>query len=127
MDRDPFQEYIKQSEPDKREKEFSYQNLTMEEIIHHLAVFVSGLWQIHAFSEGNTRTTAVFFIKYLRALGFEAANDIFAKHAWYFRNALVRANYNDIKNGVHETTEYIELFLKNLLLNENYEITKKNR
>ena len=101
------------------EKKFSYKNLSMDEIIRHLAVFVSRLWQIHVFGEGNTRTTAVFFIKYLRMLGFDVTNDIFAENAWYFRNALVRANYNDLKNGVHETTEYLELFLRNLLLNEN--------
>ena len=102
------------------EKKFSYKDLSMDEIIHHLAVFVSGLWQIHVFSEGNTRTTAVFFIKYLRTLGFDVTNDIFAENAWYFRNSLVRANYNDLKNGVHETTEYLEVFLRNLLLNENH-------
>ena len=104
------------------EKKFSYKNLNMDQIIHHLAVFVSRLWQIHIFAEGNTRTTAVFFIKYLRTLGFDATNDIFAEHAWYFRNALVRANYTDLKNGVHETTEYLELFLKNLLLDEKNEL-----
>ena len=102
------------------EKNFSYKNLSMEEIIHHLAVFISQLWQIHVFEEGNTRTTAVFFIKYLRTLGFDVTNDIFAKNAWYFRNSLVRANYNDIKNGIHETTEFLEIFLRNLLLNENH-------
>ncbi|MCD7745202.1 MAG: Fic family protein [Lachnospiraceae bacterium] len=102
------------------EKKFSYRNLSMDEIIHHLAVFISRLWQIHIFGEGNTRTTAVFFIKYLRSLGFEATNDIFAENAWYFRNALVRANYNDLKNGIRETTEYLEVFLRNLLLNENH-------
>ena len=101
------------------EKKFSYKNLTMDEIIHHLAIFVSRLWQIHVFGEGNTRTTAVFFIKYLRTLGFDVTNDIFAENAWYFRNSLVRANYNDLKNGIHETTEYLELFLRNLLLNES--------
>ena len=104
------------------EKKFSYKNLNMDQIIHHLAVFVSRLWQIHIFAEGNTRTTAVFFIKYLRMLGFDATNDIFAEHAWYFRNALVRANYTDLKNGVHETTEYLELFLKNLLMDEKNEL-----
>ena len=104
------------------EKMFSYKNLSMDEIIHHLAIFVSRLWQIHIFGEGNTRTTAVFFIKYLRTLGFDATNDIFAENAWYFRNALVRANYNDLKNGIHETTEYLELFLRNLLLDENNEL-----
>ena len=102
------------------EKKFSYKNLSMDEIIRHLAEFVSRLWQIHVFEEGNTRTTAVFFIKYLRTLGFEVTNDIFAENAWYFRNSLVRANYNDLKNGIHETTEFLELFLRNLLLNENH-------
>ena len=106
----------------QEEKKFSYKNLTMEEIIHHLAVFVSRLWQIHVFGEGNTRTTAVFFVKYLRTLGFDVTNDIFAENAWFFRNALVRANYNDLKNGVHETTEYLELFLRNLLLDEKHEL-----
>ena len=101
------------------EKKFSYKNLSMEEIIHHLAFFVSRLWQIHVFGEGNTRTTAVFFIKYLRTLGFDATNDIFAENAWFFRNSLVRANYNDLKNGVHAITEYLEMFLRNLLLGED--------
>jgi len=107
------------------EKEFSYKNLSMDEIIKHLAVFVSRLWQIHIFSEGNTRATAVFFIKYLRTLGFDVTNDIFAENSWYFRNALVRANYTNLKKGVHETTEYLELFLRNLLLAENNPL--KNR
>jgi fido (protein-threonine AMPylation protein) len=102
------------------EKKFSYKNLAMDEIIHHLALFISRLWQIHIFGEGNTRTTAVFFIKYLRTLGFDVTNDIFAENAWYFRNSLVRANYNDLKNGIHETTEFLEVFLRNLLLNENH-------
>lgn len=108
------------------EKKFSYRNLTMDEIIHHLAIFVSRLWQIHIFGEGNTRTTAVFFIKYLRTLGFDATNNIFAENAWYFRNALVRANYNDLKNGIHETTEYLEVFLRNLLLDERNELHNRS-
>ena len=108
------------------EKKFSYKNLSMEDIIHHLAIFVSRLWQIHVFGEGNTRTTAVFFIKYLRTLGFDVTNDIFAENAWYFRNALVRANYNDLKNGVHETTKYLELFLRNLLLDEKNELHNRS-
>ena len=107
------------------EKEFSYKNLSMDEIIKHLAVFVSRLWQIHVFSEGNTRATAVFFIKYIHTLGFDVTNDIFAENAWYFRNALVRANYTNLKKGVFETTEYLELFLRNLLLGENNPL--KNR
>lgn len=109
-----------------QEKDFSYKGLSMDEIIHHLAVFVSRLWQIHIFGEGNTRTTAVFFIKYLRTLGFSATNDIFAENAWYFRNALVRANYTNLQKDIHETTEYLEVFLRNLLLNEKNELHNRD-
>lgn len=109
-----------------QERNFSYKGLSMDEIIHHLAIFVSRLWQIHVFGEGNTRTTAVFFIKYLRTLGFSATNDIFADNAWYFRNALVRANYTNLQKGVCETTEYLEVFLRNLLLNEKNELHNRN-
>ena len=108
------------------EKKFSYKNLNIEYIIHHLSLFVSRLLQIPVFCEGNTRTTAVFFIKYLRSLGFDVTNDIFAENAWYFRNALVRANYNDLKNGVHETTEYLEMFLRNLLLDEKNDLHNRS-
>lgn len=108
------------------EKKFSYKGLNMDEIIHHLAIFVSRLWQIHIFGEGNTRTTAVFFIKYLRTLGFYVTNDIFADNAWYFRNALVRANYNDVIKGVYETNEFLELFLRNLLLDEKNELHNRS-
>ena len=109
-----------------QEKDFNYKGLSIDEIIHHLAVFVSRLWQIHIFGEGNTRTTAVFFIKYLRTLGFSATNDIFAKNAWYFRNALVRANYTNLQKGIHETTEYLEVFLRNLLMNEDNELHNRD-
>ena len=109
-----------------QEKDFSYKGLSMDEILHHLAVFISRLWQIHIFGEGNTRTTAVFFIKYLRTLGFVATNDIFAENAWYFRNALVRANYTNLQKGIHETTEYLKVFLRNLLLNEKNELQNRN-
>ena len=105
-----------------QERMFRYNGLSMAETIHHLAVFISRLWQIHAFGEGNTRTTAVFFIKYLRQLGFNADNELFAKYSWYFRNALVRANYNNVQKGVFETTEFLEKFLRNLLLNEDNEL-----
>lgn len=109
-----------------REREFSYKDLSIEQVIEHLAKFVSRLWQIHIFSEGNTRATAVFFIKYLRTLGFDVTNDIFAQNSWYFRNALVRANYNNIQKGVHETTEFLELFLRNLILGEDNELKNRN-
>ena len=109
----------------QREKNYKYSFDSMSDIISHLAKFVSMLWQIHAFGEGNTRTTAVFFIKYLNSMGFSVTNDIFAENSWYFRNALVRANYNNFAKGIRETTEYLELFLRNLLLGERNEL--KNR
>jgi len=109
----------------EQEKKFSYKGLNQDEIIEHLAFFISRLWQIHIFGEGNTRATAVFFIKYLRSLGYDATNDIFAENSWYFRNALVRANYTNLKKNIHETTVYLEKFLRNLLLGEKNEL--KNR
>lgn len=108
-----------------QERLFSYKNLTLEEITKHITFFVSRLWQIHAFGEGNTRTTAVFTIKYLRSLGFNADNSIFAQNSWYFRNALVRANYNNLQKGIHENPEFLEKFFRNLLLGEHNEL--KNR
>lgn len=110
----------------EQEKMFSYANLDMSETIRHLATFVARLWQIHVFGEGNTRTTAVFFIKYLRTLGFTVTNDMFADHAWYFRNALVRANYQNLKFGMYRTTEYLERFLRNLLLDENHVLSNRS-
>lgn len=107
------------------ERAFSYRELSTAEIIEHLASFVARLWQIHLFDEGNTRTTAVFFIKYLRTLGFTGANTLFSSYSWYFRNALVRANYENLPAGIHETNEYLEKFLRNLLLGEENEL--KNR
>jgi len=109
----------------KEEKNFKYKGLSKRETVEHIVKFISGIWQIHAFGEGNTRTIAVFTIKYLRTFGFEVKNDMFAEHSWYFRNALVRANFNDLKNNIHATTEYLMRFFGNLLFNEHNEL--KNR
>ena len=110
----------------EQEKKFDYKGLNTQQIIEHIAHFISYLWQIHIFGEGNTRTAAVFLIKYLRKLGFnEINNDLFAQHSWYFRNALVRANYKNLKNGVYATNKYVIRFLENLLLGENNSL--KNR
>ena len=100
----------------EQERNFSYVGLTENEIISHLTKFVSGLWQIHPFGEGNTRTTAVFTIQYLRSIGFNITNDLFAKHAWYFRNALVRANYKNVAQHIEYTPIDLERFFRNLLL-----------
>lgn len=109
-----------------QEKIFDYKNLNIDEAIRHIARFVSGIWQIHAFGEGNTRTTAVFTIKYLHTFGFNFSNETFANHSWYFRNALVRSNYNDLTKGVYATTEFLEKFFRNLILNEQNELKNRN-
>lgn len=109
-----------------QEKIFDYKNLNIDEAIRHIARFVSGIWQIHAFGEGNTRTTAVFTIKYLHTFGFNFSNETFANHSWYFHNAFVRANYNDLTKGVYATTEFLEKFFRNLILNEQNELKNRN-
>ena len=109
----------------EQEKNFQYKGLSDDEKIEHIAKFVSGIWQIHAFREGNTRTTAIFTIQYLRSLGYEVNNEMFAKHSWYFRNALVRANYRNINKDIEYSPIYLVRFFRNLLLGESWVL--KNR
>lgn len=108
----------------EREKEFDYSGKPISEVISHLARFIADLWQIHPFREGNTRTTAVFLIKYLRSMGIPATNDMFKDHSWYFRNALVRASYKDL--NVSPTTQFVELFLRNVILGEHNELRNRD-
>ena len=109
----------------EQEKNFSYKGLTDDEKIEHIAKFISGIWQIHAFREGNTRTTAIYTIQYLRSLGYEVNNEMFAKHSWYFRNALVRDNYRNIQKGIDYSPIYQVRFFRNLLLKDGWVL--KNR
>ena len=107
------------------ERNFSYKGLSQDQLISHLTRFVSGLWQIHAFGEGNTRTTAVFTILYLRHIGFKVTNDMFAQHSWYFRNALVRANYKSAVLGIDYSPVYLERFFRNLLLGDGWDLRNR--
>ena len=109
----------------QQERDFSYKGISNDELVAHVAKFVSGLWQIHAFGEGNTRTTAVFTIQYLRSLGFNVENDLFAKHSWYFRNALVRANYKNAIKGIDYSPVFLERFFRNLLLGEQWDLRNR--
>ena len=108
-----------------QEKNFSYKDLRLDDLISHLSRFISNIWQVHPFCEGNTRTAAVFLIKYLRTFGFNVKNEIFADNSWYFRNALVRANYKNYEKNVFEDITFLEKFFYNLLTNTKYEL--KNR
>lgn len=109
----------------EQEHAFDYSQVNRNELVEHIAKFVSGIWQIHPFGEGNTRTTAVFTILYLRSLGFNVENDLFAKYSWYFRNALVRANYQNVQKGIMRDSNFLIRFFRNLLLGEGNEL--KNR
>ena len=109
----------------EQERQFDYTALNKDQMIEHLAKFVAGLWQIHPFGEGNTRTTAIFTIKYLRSLGFSVNNDMFEHYSWYFRNALVRANYRNVQKGINAEPIFLVRFFRNLLLGETNEL--KNR
>ena len=108
-----------------QERNFSYKDLSLDESISHLSRFISNIWQVHPFCEGNTRTTAVFLIKYLRTFGFDVKDEVFADNSWYFRNALVRANYKNYEKNVFEDISFLEKFFYNLLTNTKYEL--KNR
>ena len=109
----------------EKERSFSYKGLTQDEMIAHISSFGSGIWQIHAFGEGNTRTTAVFTIQYLRSVGFDINNELFADHSWYFRNALVRANYKNLLKGIDYSPIYLERFFRNLLLGEKWDLRNR--
>ncbi len=108
-----------------RERSFSYEGVSPSDAVKHIAGFISGIWQIHAFGEGNTRTTAVFAIKYLRSFGFDIDNDLFERHSWYFRNALVRANYNNYAKGITATDKYLVRFLRNLMFAEDNPLSNR--
>ncbi|MDE5999710.1 MAG: Fic family protein [Bacteroidaceae bacterium] len=109
----------------EQERQFDYSKVDSIGLVNHIAQFVSGLWQIHPFGEGNTRTTAVFTILYLRSMGFDVTNNLFANHSWYFRNALVRANYQNVQKGIMRDTEYLKRFFRNLLLGESNELRNR--
>ena len=107
------------------ERQFKYRGLSVSQMIEHIVDFTAMIWQNHPFREGNTRTTAVFMIKYLRSMGFNVKNNLFADNSWYFRNALVRANYRNPSKGIDVDKSFLEKFFRNLILNENNEL--KNR
>lgn len=109
----------------EQEKNFSYKGLSLDESIKHLCKFTSNIWQVHPFCEGNTRTIAVFMIKYLRTFGFCINDEVFAENSWYFRNSLVRANYKNFEKNIFEDLSFLEKFFYNLLVNTNNDL--KNR
>ena len=123
----PFENLAETLEYDfEQERKFNYNAVSTDQSIAHIAAFTASLWQIHPFGEGNTRTTAVFLIKYLRSFGFAVSNDLFAVHSWYFRNALVRANYTNREKGIALDISFLEMFLRNLVLGEQHELRNRD-
>lgn len=108
-----------------QERIFSYAGLTVGQAINHICRFIANLWQIHPFGEGNTRTTAVFLMKYLNNFGFNVNNEAFADNSWFFRNALVRANYTNIQKNICATYEPLERFMRFLLLGERSDLRNR--
>lgn len=109
----------------EKERNYQYEMASPEKIITHLAGFMAGLWQICPFNDGNSRVIAVFTILYLRSLGFEFDNEVFANYAWYLHNALVRANYRDIAKHIDYAPIYLERFFRNLLLGEKWDLRNR--
>ena len=109
----------------EQEKKADYSVLSADMAVKQICKFVSGIWQIHPFREGNTRTTAVFTMKWLQTFGFSVDNDVFKDNSWYFRNALVRANYNNIPKRIFATSEFLELFFRNLLFGEQNKLSNR--
>lgn len=106
----------------KEQKAKNLSKMSFDEVIVNLADFTSNLWQIHPFSDGNTRTTAMFITKMLKSMGFKLNDEIFKENSLYFRNALVLSSYNNIMLGVGFDLSYLQSFFKKFLIDENLEL-----
>lgn len=99
----------------KEEQKVDYAACTKDEIVEHIADFISNIWQVHPFAEGNTRTVAVFTIQYLKQKGIDVTNDLFKDYSRYFRDALVIANYSNIAKGISEEKQPLRRVFDNLI------------
>ena len=150
-----FEEYIQQGEPDRRQRAENWQiaiglqavdGLHTSEYLQQTArQHIEGKISIKEVQElvktyyvsksvrtdGDNdteeadRVAAVFTIKYLQNIGFEVNNDLFFQNSWYFRNALVRANYQNVQKNVDYSPQYLELFFRNLLMGEHNELRNR--
>ena len=108
------------------EREVDYGQFTEDQIIRHVAYFIANLWQLHAFREGNTTVCTVFLIRYLKALSLYRDSDLFYRKSWYYRNALVRANYSDRRIAIFPSTEFLEMFLRSMICGEKQELRNRD-
>lgn len=103
----------------------NYQHRKGRELVDWISQFTAAVWHIHPFNEGNTRTTAVMAILIARSLGHDLHTDVFAEHSWYYRNAMVRANYMDLDRNVHIHPEFLIRFYSNWLLGEQWDLRNR--
>lgn len=103
----------------EQEKKKNYVSISKEKQINNAMKFISNIWQVHPFREGNTRTIAIFIIKYLQNKGFKTNNDIFKDNSKYFRNALVLANYENLKDNIKSDFSYLESFFNKFIFDKN--------
>ena len=104
----------------------NYKEMNIVEVINNITDFSSRIWQTHPFREGNSRTTAIFIIKYLISLGYQVDNTLFKDKSVYFRNALVRSNYFNNEKNVRDDNSYLIKFYENLLLGKNNNLQSKD-
>ena len=86
----------------EQEKKSDYSVLSADMAVKQICKFVSGI-----------------------SFGFSVDNDVFKDNSWYFRNALVRANYNNIPKRIFATSEYLGQFFRNLLFGEQNKLSNR--
>lgn len=107
------------------ERNQHYDELNKEDLLEWIAFFTAGIWHIHPFNEGNTRTIAVFSILLLRPLGYDIHTDVFADHSWYFRNAMVRANYMNELKHIHVNPDFLIRFYRNWMFGDQWDLRNR--
>ncbi len=108
----------------EQEKNKDYTKIPKDKWAQNFSKFISNVWQIHPFAEGNTRTIATFTMKYLQKNNIYSDNSIFKENSLYFRNALVLANYGNYPKGIAPDSSYLESFFEKLIIDRNKTLKK---
>ncbi len=106
------------------EKKFSYKNLNMDQIIHHLAVFVSRLWQIHIFAEGKAdigeekADIAIKIANIDEAINSKTRSNILALYQYCGKETFFGRTVVESVTGLKSTraSEVLQLLLRNNII-----------
>lgn len=101
------------------EKTKDYKQMNMSDLINNITKFSSNIWQVHPFREGNTRTVAMFIIKYLEFLEYNIDKTLFKDNSLYYRSALVRSNYFNDSLNIRENNSFLIKFYEMLIFGKN--------